>query len=59
MKFCNGCKNLTPTEEEQDKQALKVPHWCKSLRQTLFHERQHPNIVRPLNCEKWRRISNE
>lgn len=50
MIYCGGCKHLSPTEEEQDKMAVKVSHRCEKINRVLHHFDVHPQIVRHPDC---------
>lgn len=44
------CMYLSPTEAEQDKQAIKAPHRCGKYDKALSHGGLHPNICRLSEC---------
>jgi len=55
--FCDGCKHLSPTEEEQDREfkarsrmIWRNPHVCLRTSSKLLHGEHHPKIPRPQNC---------
>lgn len=48
--YCDGCKYLSPTEEEQNRMAIKVSHRCTSLNVVVLHFGVHPHIVQHPNC---------
>ena len=51
-RFCPpACNYLTPTEEEQDKQRVKVLHWCTKHDQHLRHEDCHPSLKKCEPCK--------
>lgn len=50
MSFCEDCKHLNPTEEQQNKMAIKVSHRCEKLNARLYHFNVHPSIVMHPDC---------
>lgn len=50
MKICNNCKHLTPTEEEQDEQEKKQPHFCMLYNVEVSHGAYHPKILAHDGC---------
>ena len=55
IKFCDGCKWLHPTEEEQDKD--KPIHRCLKTGHRLIHGSHHPKIMRPSTCSSYEEIN--
>ncbi len=59
-KFCDGCKNLSPTEEEQSNKIhplYKANHNCKVYKKTVLHLGRHPRIIRPRLCHKFKKTT--
>jgi hypothetical protein len=58
IRFCDGCKWLHPTEEEQNQPSSaggnpKHPHWCGKYDTQVRHMGHHPHLVALHNCESW------
>lgn len=49
-RFCGNCKHVTPTEEQQDRMAIKISHRCARLNVVIFHGCYHPQIMRHSAC---------
>jgi len=49
--YCNECKHLSITEEEQDTYVVKPPHICNFFHKTVKHYNHHPNISRLPECQ--------
>lgn len=51
-KFCDDCKWLSITEEEQNKvpKGKYKPHWCHKGYRCLTHRGMHPHLPRPVEC---------
>lgn len=56
MLFCDDCKELSITEEEQ-KKYINISdrffvHWCEKYNKHLTHSGYHPRIPRLKKCNK-------
>lgn len=52
LKICDGCRFLSPTEDQQNKSTAKNPHMCSYYGRRVHHYGYHPNLVRPEDCIK-------
>jgi len=51
--FCpENCKDLSVTEEEQNKQKIKEKHKCKKYKSIVYHGGRHPLYIGALNVSK-------
>mgnify|MGYP000922930950 CR=1 FL=1 len=51
QKTCDGCRYLTPTEEQQDRMPIKIRHRCTALSASVFHFGAHPSIMKHPLCK--------
>ena len=55
-KFCGNCEHLSLAEQEQNilkRRGEKFPiHFCNKYGKQVFHNGNHPNIVRLAICEQ-------
>jgi len=60
--FCDGCRWLSPTEEQQEmefyKSGSKLNHECNLHDQRVYHYEHHPRIVRVTNCTSYELAAN-
>ncbi len=52
IEYCDDCKHLSITEEEQNKLTPKPDHICLKLNMRIKHFDSHPRLPKPAECNE-------